>query len=251
MSSQGRRPLPAPPNNGAPMGPRPNQHTAPWQSDIYSVNNPYSLAYAYPPHAPPPPDLYEEQTTTSVPVGTFLHKGFYDLLAMIPTPSPSRLLWSAPSPPPENVVAGPRYEDMNANTGTRAMPKKGRRVSKDMVSKPMGFVFVLRLNSSSICFSPDQPSCSRVGRRPTGGSLDPLGSRWSWEAWRLAHHFIVAVSALENIYLQILIGQTRSRITLGRGIKQRQSTKLLTPFNHPQVVGSKGLHSASFTLSMA
>lgn len=151
MTSQGRRPLPSPPTNGAPMGPRPNQHTAPWHSDIYSLNNPYSMPYAYPPHAPPPPDLYEEQTTTSIPAGTFLHKGFYDLLAMIPTPSPSRLLWSSPSPP-ENVVAGPKYEDMNANTGTRAMPKKGRRVSKDMVSKPTGFVYVFCLNSPSICF---------------------------------------------------------------------------------------------------
>jgi hypothetical protein len=28
------------------------------------------------------------------------------------------------------------------------LPKKGRRISKDMVSKPMGFVYVLRLPSS-------------------------------------------------------------------------------------------------------
>ncbi|KAJ8581448.1 hypothetical protein M405DRAFT_832424 [Rhizopogon salebrosus TDB-379] len=44
-----------------------------------------------------------------LPAGTFLHKGFYDLLAMIPTPSPSRFLWGAgrstrPTPADEQRV---------------------------------------------------------------------------------------------------------------------------------------------------
>ncbi|KAF8973150.1 kinase-like domain-containing protein [Flammula alnicola] len=148
MPSPSQRPLPSSPNHATPMGPRPNQYPVPRHADIYAFNNPYFMPYPYPPYAAHTPDLYEEQATTSVPVGTFLHKGFYDLLSMIPTPSPSRLLWKAPVPPPENVVAGPRYEDMDVNTGTRAMPKKGRRVSKDMVSKPTGFVHLVHASDA-------------------------------------------------------------------------------------------------------
>jgi len=110
------------------------------QSSPYSLNNPYFMPYAYSPYVYQPPEFYEEPTTTSVPTGTFLHKGFYDLLAMIPTPSPSRLLWKAPSPPLDELVAGPRYEHQESNTAIKSMPKKGRRVSKDMVSNPTGFV---------------------------------------------------------------------------------------------------------------
>jgi protein-serine/threonine kinase len=81
-----------------------------------------------------------------------LHQGFYDLLAMIPTPSPSRLFWGA-GWNQQPVVAGPRYEDISPRTdvgvGIPTPPistpvpfKKGRRISKDMVSKPTGFVCV-------------------------------------------------------------------------------------------------------------
>ena len=86
-----------------------------------------------------PQEFYEEPTT-SVPTGTFLHKGFYDLLAIIPTPSPSRLLWKAPSPPLNDFVAERRYEHRESNKTTKSIPKKGRRVSKNMVSKPTRFV---------------------------------------------------------------------------------------------------------------
>ena len=94
---------------------------------------------AYSPSAYRPPHFYEGPTTTSVPTGTFLHKGFYDLLTMIPTPSPSRLLWKASSPPLDQFVAGSRYEYQESTT-IKPIPKKGRRVSKDMVSNPTGFV---------------------------------------------------------------------------------------------------------------
>jgi hypothetical protein len=118
----------------------------------YFVSNPYS------------PTL-DNQTkpTTSRLNGTLLHKGFYDLLAMIPTPSPSRLLWGPPAPPPDPVLAGPRYEHIppglpptisetpikpsspsSATTAASTSPlRKGRRISKDMVSNPTGFVCVL------------------------------------------------------------------------------------------------------------
>jgi len=140
-----RRPLPSPPEHLAPMGPRPYQYPPPRSADLYAHNSPYFMPYPYPQYAPPAPDLYEEPepATSSFPVGTFLHKGFYDLLSMIPTPSPSRLLWKDLPPPPDPVVAGPRYEEIGANNGIKASPKKGRRVSKDMVSKPTGFVYVV------------------------------------------------------------------------------------------------------------
>ncbi|KAF7335208.1 Kinase-like protein [Mycena sanguinolenta] len=51
--------------------------------------------------APVPPQL-----PTTLPGGTSLCKGFYDLLSMIPTPSPSRLIWGAPGTE-EPGLAGP------------------------------------------------------------------------------------------------------------------------------------------------
>jgi len=103
-------------------------------------------------------DDYEEPTST-MPAGTLLHKGFYDLLAMIPTPSPSRLLWGPPTASADPVVAGPRYEDiprrlphapppqpLSPPTSPVSSPKRGRRISKDMVSKPTGFVCVSALH---------------------------------------------------------------------------------------------------------
>ena len=91
--------------------------------------------------------------------GTILHKGFYDLLALIPsTPSPSRFLWPARPPQDLEPVAGPRYEEIpsppssppvQAPSSPQPPLKKGRRISKEMVSKPTGFVYVL----SSFCGS--------------------------------------------------------------------------------------------------
>jgi protein-serine/threonine kinase len=119
MLPSGRRPLPSPP--GPPMGARPSPYSA-------------------------PQDFYDEPSS-GIPAGTFLHKGFYDLLAMIPTPSPSRLIWGTPPPPSDPVIAGPRYEDIMINPrSTAPTVRKGRRISKDMVSKPAGFVYVLLVN---------------------------------------------------------------------------------------------------------
>lgn len=136
-----RRPLPNPPGPSTLTRQRAIQ--APPALDPFSMNNPYFTPYAYPSYAPPHQSVIpDEPETSTVPTGTFLHKGFYDLLAMIPTPSPSRLLWGPPNEEP--VVAGPRYEDIRPPPGgaVKASPKKGRRISKDMVSKPTGFVCV-------------------------------------------------------------------------------------------------------------
>ncbi|KAG6866732.1 hypothetical protein C0991_011391 [Blastosporella zonata] len=99
-------------------------------------------------------NLYDEPTS-SLPVGTLLHKGFYDLLAMIPTPSPSRLIWGTSRPAPvaaDPIVAGPRYENISSSP-TKPIPpaaysKKGRRISKDMVSKPTGFVHLVHASDA-------------------------------------------------------------------------------------------------------
>ena len=98
--------------------------------------------------------------------GTLLHKGFYDLLSMIPT-TPSRMFWREEEEP----IAGPRYEEiadkepLNSRKPVESTPPpaatvsspttptsrqrnlRGRKISKDMVSKPVGFVCVLLVSS--------------------------------------------------------------------------------------------------------
>ena len=120
---------------------------------------PYSLNYV-PPFPYSNPAIFQQNARsddvpTTLRGGTILHKGFYDLLALIPsTPSPSRLFWRAQ---PAEPVAGPRYEDIPAdrvkdtqsatespnissqNATTPVKNLKARRISKDMVSKPTGF----------------------------------------------------------------------------------------------------------------
>jgi protein-serine/threonine kinase len=145
MAYSQRRPLPTPPM------------VSPFDASVRAIPTPHTSPHLhsspYPIFAPRPNayDPYSEPPTT-LPGGTLLHKGFYDLLAMIPTPSPSRLFWS--SPPSDTVIAGPRYEDLTPGSPVRTpnrapvsssptSPRKGRRISKDMVSKPTGFVYVV------------------------------------------------------------------------------------------------------------
>lgn len=125
--------------------------------------------------------------------GTVIHRGFYDLLDMIPNTASSLRTWNQPG---DNTIAGPRYEhitssepvnqppkpreplpppsstrsrgifetistflpDPQSNTLTSSFtayfsppnpspaqptsPKKVRRVSKDMISSPTGFMYV-------------------------------------------------------------------------------------------------------------
>jgi protein-serine/threonine kinase len=133
------RPLPRPPSLA-----QARANHAPPALDPRSMNNPYFVPHYSQPDCPS--QIHDEPATSTIPAGTFLHKGFYDLLAMIPTPSPSRLLWPTTTTP-EPVVAGPRYEDIRPPPGgaVRASPKRGRRISKDMVSNPKGFVYVCKL----------------------------------------------------------------------------------------------------------
>lgn len=149
------RPLPVPP----PMARNYSPYDSPKYGDTHAFEDPYYSPYPYPPFTPGHmhEDVYDEPTTT-LSGGTLLHKGFYDLLAMIPTPSPSRLFWGPPAAEPDPVVAGPRYEDIgpggpnaSGKPAVSGVPlsqnalalRKGRRISKDMVSRPTGFVYVL------------------------------------------------------------------------------------------------------------
>ncbi|KAJ7268804.1 kinase-like domain-containing protein [Mycena haematopus] len=146
-----RRPLPTPPT-----GPRASPYDeyrgqGDHRPDGYPFSGPYFAPYSYP-QAP--------QLPTTLPGGTLLHKGFYDLLSMIPTPSPSRLIWGAPAAE-EPGLAGPRYEEIRpgvrpANGPARqASPpsspppvRKARRISKDMVSRPTGFVHLVHASDA-------------------------------------------------------------------------------------------------------
>ena len=129
-------------------------------ADIYAASSPIKPPEAFPrlatrAQAPMPEDT---PGPSSLPGGTLLHKGFYDLLALIPSASTaSRFRWGPGQHPTKQVddgteVAGPRYEhipqsptkpgpvQMSVPGSPPISPRKGRRISKDMVSKPMNFV---------------------------------------------------------------------------------------------------------------
>ncbi|KAF9263382.1 kinase-like protein [Marasmius fiardii PR-910] len=171
MYSPGRRPLPTPPSKGFN---NPYNYPLARPTDLYPTN-PYYSPYAHPDNA------YDQPSSSALPAGTLLHKGFYDLISMIPTPSPSRLLWNNPQAPTENVIAGPRYEDMHGGpiSGGQSYtipnppsPKRGRRISKDMVSKPTGFVHLVHASDA------DQAEALLTRWGPDG--LGKLGDpRWA------------------------------------------------------------------------
>ncbi|TFY69168.1 hypothetical protein EVJ58_g585 [Rhodofomes roseus] len=105
---------------------------------------------------------YPDEHPSMLRGGTLLHKGFYDLLSMIPT-TPSRMFWRDEQEP----IAGPRYEDTasqeaeaprrpaegpsfpvptSPTSPTRNL--RGRKISKDMVSKPVGFVHLVHASDA-------------------------------------------------------------------------------------------------------
>jgi protein-serine/threonine kinase len=139
------RPLPTPPG-------MPGEGF--WRNDYLDpMNDPGSPFYSFRPN----PSFGAASTApfsdhpTTLRGGTILHKGFYDLLALIPsTPSPSRFFWPARPSQDSEPVAGPRYEEipsspppLQAPSSPQPLLRKGRRISKDMVSNPTGFVYVL------------------------------------------------------------------------------------------------------------
>lgn len=100
--------------------------------------------------------LYDQQGVSSFPGGTILHKGFYDLLALsAPVVQTVSRFWNAAAAKTDSsLVAGapyerlepaspPRLTNIPASSSTPATPVKKRRISKDMVSSPRGFQFVI------------------------------------------------------------------------------------------------------------
>ncbi|KAH9978983.1 kinase-like domain-containing protein [Lactifluus volemus] len=183
MANRPPRPLPTPPGPVYPFG---------LSSDlnhIYSPLNPYQSPHPHPPSGLPGPSLplHDDPPTATLRGGTLLHKGFYDLLALIPTPSPSRFLWGITADPAPDVIAGPRYEDLPASgindaPGGKATlpavslppsgPVKGKRISKDMVSSPTGFVHLVHASDA------DQAEALLTRWGPDG--LGKLGDpRWA------------------------------------------------------------------------
>ncbi|KAI0081239.1 kinase-like protein [Panus rudis PR-1116 ss-1] len=160
MAASPRRPLPTPPvpyhhvygqQQAYPGG------WSPWS------NIPYFPSYPYTP-LDQPPTAFENQPNNTLRGGTLLHKGFYDLLSLIPsTPAASRFLWGGTPREPE-PVAGPRYEDIppaaapvakpavvvQSTVSTQPSPRnlKARRISKDMVSKPTGFMHLVHASDA-------------------------------------------------------------------------------------------------------
>ncbi|KAG8933361.1 hypothetical protein FRC01_009686 [Tulasnella sp. 417] len=103
------------------------------------------------------------------PGGTILHKGFYDLLALsTPVVETVSRFWTGAVNPyrEEPLVASPPYEQIPAGAPPRVanipvgqLPpptvsptstptKKGRRVSKDMIGKPTGFVHLVHASDA-------------------------------------------------------------------------------------------------------
>jgi protein-serine/threonine kinase len=130
----------------------------------------------------------------TLPRGTVLHKGFYDLLSILPNTASQLRAWKVPgnNDDEDHIIAGPRYDEIppppetppKAPSPQQAGPPRGlfdrvsailpplepqttrlaasisayfasppsptaptrpRRISKDMISSPTGFMYVLRI----------------------------------------------------------------------------------------------------------
>ncbi|KAH9931119.1 kinase-like protein [Epithele typhae] len=146
-----RRPLPTPPGPAS---------RADWE-------------HLYPPNGLPGahPDLYAFGSPHPAR-WTLLHKGFYDMLALIPSsPSPSRFFWPRQGPADE-LISGPRYEQIPNTRCSAQCLLPSRRISKDMVSRPTGFIHLVHASDA------DQATAllTRWGPEGQGKLGDP---RWA------------------------------------------------------------------------
>lgn len=192
MAVRSARPLPRPPIEAS--------EAHPINSDLVPIGAPYP----YPTYWSPTVDVYDE-AAPMLPAGAVLHRGFYDLLAMIPTPSPSRLLWRATQPQRSaRAMASPRYEEINpknnVNSGhalpSLTPPKKARKISKDMVSPPTCFVWVFKkkilTTLSATFFSPDIWSMLLMPIRRKPCLLG--GAQMEWESWEVSVYYVAHVT---------------------------------------------------------
>ncbi|KZP23687.1 hypothetical protein FIBSPDRAFT_453378 [Athelia psychrophila] len=118
-SPSSRRPLPS-----LPTAAKADYIPGSYAAEMYRPNLYESLVHPDPYDQYPvaePLNAYDAHPKSTLSGGTMLHQGYYDLLSVIPTPSPSRLLWGATWSRQPEVVAGPRYEGLsplnNAGTG--------------------------------------------------------------------------------------------------------------------------------------
>lgn len=189
MPTRPHRPLPRPPDDDL----FPPSHFAP---------------YPYPAYAPPTHPT-GDHPAPMLPAGTLLHQGFYDLLAMIPTPSPSSLFqWSSNQPPQPTVIAGPRYDPASpVLSPSSPQLRRNRRISKDMVSSPTGFVCVPSQSPSrddnDPCTATSSMPPMQTRQRPC--SLD--GAQMVWESSEVCFSILLASALLEPSNSRSAVGQ--------------------------------------------
>ncbi|CDO72531.1 hypothetical protein BN946_scf184983.g14 [Trametes cinnabarina] len=274
-----RRPLPTPPVNSSRNdwdGFYSPGSLAGGLPDMYSYGNPYMGPYPYQPTMSPPlpPAPEYEPPSATLRGGTLLHKGFYDLLALIPsipsTPSPSRLFWPRAQNADAEPVAGPRYEEIGnvASTSPKAAavptptvaqspPRnlKARRISKDMVSKPIGFIHLV--HASDV----DQAEALLTRWGPEGqGKLgdprwaDPIKNRVRYMNQAKAINEVVSAlkptpsssDALSNQALRVVNGMsTTNSSVITTAARENVSLSPLSPITQPQSPNSPAQLSPS------
>lgn len=186
------RPLPIPPT-------MPGEGS--WRNHYLDPTNEHGPFRPFQSYGLAPTTQFGDHPTT-LRGGTLLHRGFYDLLALIPsTPSPSRFFWSSPTPQDPDPIAGPRYEEIpstplkppsvQAPSSPPPPLRKGRRISKDMVSKPTGFVYVLHdIRGFTFTHSLSQPPCTCIRCRSSPCAPNPVESGWPGQTrWSVSEVF--------------------------------------------------------------
>ena len=170
-----------------PAGPRPRPSSPPQHAPVTFVhgNAPYTGLGRSIDEAGP-----SDTSRGTLPRSTVLHKGFYDLLSILPNTASQLRSWKAPDNDEDNIIAGPRYDEIISpetppkpppprqagpprglfdrvsailpplepqttrlaasisayfvSPPSPTAPTKPRRISKDMISPPTGFMYVSR-----------------------------------------------------------------------------------------------------------
>ena len=120
-------------------------------------------------------------TTVLVQAQTFIYTGFCDLLHSCDTTLIQHNCFDIFST--EHVVAEPGYEDMNANTGTRGMCKKGQK-SDSLLSQVLLLASMSRQVEAacrSMCWGPEA-FCRRV-QVLYEAKLRGWGGWWGYQNW--------------------------------------------------------------------
>ncbi|KAH8107922.1 kinase-like protein [Cristinia sonorae] len=236
MAASPRRPLPLPPRNSQGyQNASPDEALYPGSlTGRYTTPTVPSFPYSYP--GPAAYDIGDLPPRT-LRGGTLLHKGFYDLLALIPsTPSPSRFFWGNPEEP--EPLAGPRYEDIRPGTQNATLPQaqspptsnsprnlKSRRVSKDMVSKPMGFVHLVHASDADEA----EALLTRWGPEGQGKLGDP---KWAIPIKNLIrrNHQAIAVNEVVNAMKASpsTLGRAGAPLRVVNGISTTTSSTITT-----------------------